>query len=71
LCFLYEEKLDLNPATYNLLLVYIEDVISARDFPETGLRRAGLSRSTQDWRLVKQRRNSCYSSSEHIVSVTL
>ncbi len=35
LCFLYEERLDLNQAAFNLLLAYIEDVISARDLPET------------------------------------
>ena len=35
LCFLYEERLDQNQAVYNLLLAYIEDVISARDFPIT------------------------------------
>ena len=34
-CFLYEEKLDLNKAVYNLLLAYIEDVISAKDSPDT------------------------------------
>jgi len=35
LCFLYEERLDQNQAVYNLLLAYIEDLISSGDFPET------------------------------------
>lgn len=35
LCFLFEEKLDLNQSVYNLLLAYIEDMISAKDSPDT------------------------------------
>jgi hypothetical protein len=35
LCFLFEEKRDLDQAIYNLLLAYIEDVISAKDSPDT------------------------------------
>jgi hypothetical protein len=35
LCFLFEEKWDLNQAVYNLLLAYIEDVVSAKDSPDT------------------------------------
>jgi hypothetical protein len=35
LCFLFEEKWNLSQAVYNLLLAYIEDVVSAKDSPDT------------------------------------
>jgi tetratricopeptide (TPR) repeat protein len=34
-CFLHEGKLDYSQAAYNLVLAYIEDLLSAADFPET------------------------------------